>query len=321
MKSIDVDRIYCEDCRETMARMPANLINCIVTSPPFWGLRDYGVDGQIGLEQSPDEYVAQLVDVFRGARRVLRDDGVLWLNLGDKHVTAPNSNTLASSTLTGSMKGQEEYRRARKNRTIKSGLASKNLVGIPWRVAFALQADGWYLRQDIIWSKPNPMPESVRDRCTKAHEYIFLLTKSARYSYDADAIAEKADPNNWRECYTARRCTPPGTSPDSGFSKPREYETRNKRSVWEITTKPFTEAHFATFPPEIPITCIKAGCPEGGIVYDPFMGAGTTALVARQLNRRFIGSELNPEYVAIAEKRIKPYMDQVTIFDQMREAQ
>lgn len=349
---IELNKIYCEDCRATMARMPGDFVNCIVTSPPYWGLRDYGVDGQFGLEKTPEEYIAQMVEIFREARRVLRDDGVLWMNLGDSYARqAGNDSTKPTdSGMKTGRSGKSDILFKNGNNTPPSGLKPKDLVGIPWRVALALQADGWYLRQDIVWSKPNPMPESVRDRCTKAHEYIFLMTKSARYWYDQEAILEPVSPNTnprisqnlanqigsaranggaktngnmkavFRAPKTAKNAV--GVKNNQSFSLGTclPVEKRNKRSVWEIATKPFSEAHFATFPPGIPETCIKAGCPEGGIVYDPFMGAGTVAMVARQLNRDFIGSELNPEYVAIAEKRIKPYMQQVTIFDVLREA-
>ena len=351
---IELNKIYCEDCRATMARMPGDFVNCIVTSPPYWGLRDYGVDGQFGLEKTPEEYIAQMVEIFREARRVLRDDGVLWLNLGDSYSSqAGNDATKATeSGMKTGRTGKSEVLFKGGNNKPPAGLKPKDLVGIPWRVAFALQADGWYLRQDIIWSKPNPMPESVKDRCTKAHEYIFLLTKSARYWYDADAIREplkdssisrlsqniEGQAGSFRipgKTNGAMKAVSRKTDKQRGHGRKhagfndrwdamsKEEQSANganKRSVWEIATKPFSEAHFATFPPEIPETCIKAGCPEGGIVYDPFMGAGTVALVARLLNRNFIGSELNPEYVAIAEKRIKPYMQQVTIFDVLREA-
>lgn len=253
------------DCRDLLKGMEAESVNCIVTSPPYYGLRDYGVDGQIGLEQTPDEYVAELVSVFREARRVLRDDGTLWLNLGDSY-------------------------------------AEKALLGIPWRAAFALQADGWHLRQDIIWHKQNPMPESVTDRCTKAHEYVFLLAKSNKYYYDAEAIAEVADFPGVRvaTAYTEKAVGSTSTTAYNGSAK----DTKNRRSVWSITTQPFAGGHVATMPPVLAETCIKAGCPLGGTVLDPFGGAGTTGLVADRLNRHAILCELNPEYIVIAKNRI-----------------
>jgi DNA modification methylase len=290
-----------------MKLLPDGCIQCCVTSPPYWGLRDYGVPGQWGLEKTPREYIEKLVAWGRELRRVLRDDGVLWLNLGDSYVA--NGSGSGQVPQTKSHKGSGY---AGPNRDGQTGLAPKNLVGIPWRVAFALQADGWWLRQDIIWAKPNPMPESVTDRCTKAHEYIFMLTKSARYYYDAGAVAEPAstdvhapgyatfDPNSTRHDRTA------GNEANiRGWGK---QGTRNRRSVWTITTKPYAEAHFATFPPEIPETCIKASTHDfkvaeyphlsqpGDIVLDPFCGSGTTGEVALRLGRRFIGFELNPKY-------------------------
>jgi DNA modification methylase len=258
-----------------LASLPNQSVHCCVTSPPYFGLRDYGVDGQIGLEQTPDAYVADLVAVFREVKRVLRDDGTLWLNLGDSYTA---------------------------NGASSNNLKQKDLIGIPWRVAFALQADGWYLRQDIIWHKPNPMPESVRDRCTKAHEYIFLLSKSARYYYHANAIAEKAIAPGVRCAtpYTTNAVGSQSTTPYNGNAK----DTRNKRSVWTVTQKPFKGAHFATFPPGLVEPCIKAGCPEGGNVLDPFGGAGTTGLVANRLGRNATLIELNPTYAVMAQARI-----------------
>jgi site-specific DNA-methyltransferase (adenine-specific) len=257
-----------------MATLPEQSVHCCVTSPPYFGLRDYGHDGQIGLEDTPDAYVRQLVEVFRAVRRVLRDDGTLWLNLGDSYAS------------------------------------DKNLLGIPWRVAFALQADGWYLRQDIIWHKPNPMPESVTDRCTKAHEYVFLLSKGPRYWFDAEAIAEPAtyapgcgwDNAKQGDYSDTKRKAHDYREPQQPFRAIKD--TRNKRSVWTIATRPFAEAHFATMAPELAETCIRAGCPTGGTVLDPFGGAGTTGLVADRLQRDAVLCELNPEYIQIAKRRI-----------------
>jgi DNA modification methylase len=281
-----------------------------VTSPPYFGLRDYGVDGQIGLEATPVAFVAELVSVFREVRRVLRDDGTCWLNLGDSYASQPSwGRDAGTSSLDGRKQGREGGQSS--DRTAW-GLKPKDLVGIPWRVAFALQADGWYLRQDIIWAKPNPMPESVQDRCTKAHEYVFLLSKSPRYHYDADAIAEPAifAPGATAEVerepgyYAGKHSTKNNSGRNDVLFKAIR-ETRNARSVWNIATQPFSEAHFATFPPELAERCIKAGCPEGGTVLDPFGGAGTTGLVADRLQRNAILIELNPDYAAIAKRRIQ----------------
>ena len=265
------------DCLTTLALLPGDSANCCVTSPPYYNLRNYDDDNQIGMESSPEEYIDNLVKVFREVKRVLKDDGTLWLNLGDT------------------------YRR------------DKNLLGIPWRVAFALQQDGWYLRQDIIWHKPNPIPESVKDRCTKAHEYIFLFSKSPKYYYDYKAIRE--DSVNPEE--TARRMKLPvmtGNKHESGgFSKNGSKHTpgikpfdgkKNKRSVWTVNVKSYREAHFATYPPNLIQPCILAGCPEKGVVLDPFAGAGTTGLVALSNNRKAMLCELNKDYVEIIKRRL-----------------
>jgi len=285
-------RVIVGDCIESMRGLADQSVNCCVTSPPYFGLRDYGVDGQIGLEQTPEEYVTKMVEVFREVRRVLRDDGSLWLNLGDSYG-----------------KG-------------------KQMLGIPWKVAFALQDDGWYLRQDIIWSKPNPMPESVRDRCTKSHEYIFLLTKSQRYYYDHDAIREphtgeaaKAVAIGYKEVgqrgvnSSVRRGLTDGQA--TQFSKKGHSGYfgadgncllnplgKNKRSVWSVPTRSVKGAHFATFPPALIEPCILAGCPVGGVVLDPFAGSGTTAEVSAQNGRDSVMIELNPEYAMIIHHRM-----------------
>jgi DNA modification methylase len=323
-------RILTGDCRTVLRSLPDQSVHCCVTSPPYWGLRDYGVDDQIGLEDSPDAFVGQLVDVFREVRRVLRDDGTVWLNLGYSYAGSGRGGnpTEATSTLEGGQESQRAsmVRRARgkgeigasaRNAAVTKppphGLKQKDLVGAPWMVAFALRADGWYLRQDIIWSKPNPMPESVTDRCTKAHEYLFLLSKSARYFYDVDAVRE---PHQNADRKGERRSYSPGSASshriDGGHEAqkgsfvglPLNPRGRNKRSVWTVATSPFSEAHFATFPPALIEPCILAGCPRGGVVLDPFFGAGTTGLVADRLQRDCIGIELNPEYAAMAERRI-----------------
>lgn len=306
------------DCLTALAGIADKSVNCCVTSPPYFGLRDYGVDGQIGLEHTPEEFVSRLVDVFREVRRVLRDDGTLWLNIGDSYFsTVKGSGGNGKSTLGPNRDLQNiQFQKMDPVRfdAGQTGCKPKDLIGIPWRVAFALQADGWYLRQDIIWHKPNPMPESVRDRCTKAHEYIFLLSKGSKYYFDAEAIKEPVSQNPVTRARNNRadkgivgpqdlHGTKFGQSGNGGWDRGC-IETRNRRSVWTVTTKPFKEAHFATFPPDLIEPCVLAGCPEGGVVLDPFFGAGTTGLVAQRTNRSAIGIELNPEYVDIARRRL-----------------
>ena len=384
------------DVIDMLKTLDSESVNCIVTSPPYWGLRDYGtatweggdpecdhlgiplhsdkstlnqikrvnecmplkgdncskcgalrIDSQIGLEETPDEYVQKMVEVFHEARRVLRKDGTLWLNLGDCYVTTPPGNKTFDSSNIGSEENHKKRQaNMNKNRKFKpdgekiakksglrnspdnhekrhaglnirrdSGLKNKDLVGIPWRVAFALQADGWWLRQDIIWAKPNPMPESVTDRCTKSHEYIFLLSKSPHYYYDYKAISEPSkDPESQhgkRRRYTSKflDSDPVRGATRSGFVKAhaegKVYETRNKRDVWTVTVKPYKEAHFATYPPDLITPCILAGCPEGGTVLDTFGGSGTTGVVAERYKRNAILIDLNPKYVKIAEDRIE----------------
>jgi site-specific DNA-methyltransferase (adenine-specific) len=307
-------RIIAGDCIEGLRTLPDASVHCCVTSPPYWGLRDYGHDGQIGLEETPEAYVARMVEVFREVRRVLRDDGTCWVNLGDSYYAGGWECRRVNAVGNGSMPPESR----------KSGIASKidglkvkDLVGIPWRVAFALQADGWYLRQDIIWHKPNPMPESVRDRCTKAHEYVFLLTKSERYFYDAEAVSEAALCPDAKEVPYATRRVLDGTATEIR-RQDRTYTagaTRNRRSVWTVTTKPYSGAHFAVMPSNLVEPCIKAGCPEGGTVLDPFAGSGTTLAVAAELGRNAIGCELNPEYIALAERRIKDARSSVALFE------
>jgi DNA modification methylase len=310
-------RIINADVMNGLAQLEDESVHCVVTSPPYWGLRDYGVAGQIGLEPTPDAFVARMVEVFREVRRVLRKDGTCWVNLGDVynsqngfHRGKPYMNGGAPKTTIYPDRGG-------------SGLKPKDLIGMPWRVAFALQSDGWWLRSDIIWSKPNPMPESVTDRPTKSHEYVFLLSKSATYFYDAEAIKEQESAASTARYAYAKdgRINGAGAYADAAngqgagtFAAANAARTknphipqdgkRNKRSVWTIATAPFPEAHFATFPPELPEICIKAGCPVGGTVLDPFAGAGTTLLVADRLQRNAIGIELNPEYAAMAERRL-----------------
>ena len=299
-------RLLVGDVRETLKTVADNTVDCCVTSPPYWGLRDYGETGQIGLEQSPEQYVAELVAVFREVRRVLKDNGTLWLNLGDSYASFRDGK-VTPDTARGDSDGTLVEKGKASNRMassfVNTSIKHKDIVGIPWRLAFALQADGWYLRQDIIWHKPNPMPESVTDRCTKAHEYIFLLSKSNRYYFDSDAIKEPATTENGR----ARQF---GASNQEGTMRNDEGRIfndngfRNKRDVWTIPVKPYQGAHFATFPPDLITPCILAGSPVGGTVLDPFFGAGTTGLVAQQYNRKWIGCELNSTYAQIAIDRI-----------------
>jgi DNA modification methylase len=320
--------------------MPDGSVQCCVTSPPYWGLRDYGHDGQIGLESTPEAYVARMVEVFREVWRVLRGDGTLWLNLGDSYAATSRSSGASMASTLNTKPTAAKTAAQRERGTWKTGIGDakpKDLLGIPWRVAFALQAEGWWLRQDIIWHKPNPMPESVTDRCTKAHEYVFLLSKSERYYYDAEAVSEPVSVST-----TARLSQPslplqagsdrvPGKTNgpmkavgprfsgdkygDSDDSKhatksgnvyqiPDANGRRNRRSVWTITTKPFSGAHFAVMPPDLADLCIRAGCPEGGVVLDPFGGAGTVGLMADRRGRDAVLCELNPEYAELARRRI-----------------
>ena len=336
--------------------MPNNSINCVVTSPPYYGLRDYNNDNQLGQEDTPEKYIERLVMIFGEIKRVLRPDGTVWLNLGDSYWGSGGVSGQSPEALNlGKTRAERIYASEGITRNLKSDyLKPKDLIGIPWRVAFALQANGWYLRQDIIWHKPNPMPESVKDRCTKAHEYIFLLTKSKKYFYDYKAIQEPikdvsiarafrglSEENKWNEGApgsTAHSISKPRPNVPKGERKkfkPSEggggsglkghsgyYDAAgkiigngmaNKKSVWTVPTKAFKDAHFAVFPEELIKPCVLAGCPEGGVVYDPFFGAGTTGQVAMTCYRKFIGSELNPEYVEIAYKRLKTLLTQTRL--------
>lgn len=307
-----VFRIHEGPCIESMRGMPAESVQCCVTSPPYFGLRDYGHEGQIGLEATPDEYVARLVDVFREVRRVLRPDGTLWLNLGDSYVRAQETNVPQTKNRpvecpTHAKEGSSDglVRRGERPGARTSALAPKQLLGIPWRVAFALQADGWYLRQDIIWHKPNPTPESVRDRCTKAHEYLFLLSKNERYYFDHKAMREAAvyagpQKSKRRGEFGGKGASSPGREP---FRAVSEDGTRNRRSVWTVATRPYKGAHFATYPPDLIEPCIRAGSKPGDLVLDPFGGSGTTAMVAAKLGRVGVLCELNPAYVDLATQR------------------
>ena len=303
-----MNKIEFGDCRDIMRRWAQEGVKAqtCVTSPPYYGLRDYGHDGQIGMEETPKEYIAAMVEVFRCVRDVLADDGTVWLNIGDSYC---NSNGFARAS--------PEYQREGRNnmpandrkldKLHATGLKTKDLIGIPWMLAFALRADGWYLRQDIIWHKPNPMPESVQDRCTKAHEYIFLLSKSPKYYYDIEAIKEEMigkphAPKNKANKNDGHLRNDVGTERmekvwgESGMA--------NKRSVWTVTTKPYAGAHFAVFPTDLIEPCILAGTPTGGVVLDPFMGSGTTAQVAQNLGRKYIGCELNIDYKPLQDQRL-----------------
>jgi len=296
-----MNKIEFGDCRETMRKWASEGVKAqtCVTSPPYYGLRDYGHEGQIGLEETPEQYISAMVEVFRCVWDVLEDDGTLWLNIGDSYA---GNNSRASNN------GRAGFGNAREkvvNRT-GEGLKTKDLIGIPWMLAFALRADGWYLRQDIIWHKPNPIPESVQDRCTKSHEYIFLLSKSQKYHFDHIAIKEplKGEPESRdknAEGYQADYAK--GDRFSQGERVFGADGMANKRSVWSVPVKPYTGAHFAVFPSELIEPCILAGAPLGGIVLDPFMGSGTTAQVAQDLGRQYIGCELNPEYGKLQKKR------------------
>jgi DNA modification methylase len=307
-------KILIGDVRQTLAQIADRSIQCCVTSPPYWGLRDYGHDGQIGLEQNPNDYIAELVSVFREVHRVLSDDGVLWLNLGDSYASFRDGKA-TPDTARGASIGTLVPKGSAANRMSSSftgtEIKHKDLVGIPWRVAFALQTDGWYLRQDIIWHKPNPMPESVRDRCTKSHEYLFMLTKSARYYFNNEAIAEPSAQlgqtnirfggSKYGDSNDPKHATKSGnTYTDKG--------TRNKRSVWTITTKPFREAHFAVMPEALVEPCVLATSRVDDTVLDPFSGSGTVGVVALKHGRNYIGCELNDDYVAIAQRRLDSVM-------------
>lgn len=325
---MDLNIVYNEDFLSGVKKLPDNSVDMCVTSPPYWGLRNYGHVNQIGLEKTPREYVSKIVQVFNEVKRVLKPNGTLWLNIGDSYA---GSGKGAATHPQNNDKWKQGTHAGTHNMVIHNFsdhiLKPKDLIGIPWRVAFALQESGWWLRQDIIWHKPNPMPESVSDRCTKSHEYIFLLSKSSSYYFDADSIKTDskdaiADMKRYERQTWENKNTPDamrnGIRPRSTFgnrngqldrlhsgNKYFGLEKANKRSVWTVNTKSFKGAHFATFPEDLIVDCIKAGCPEDGIVLDPFMGAGTTAIVARKLNRNYIGFELNPEYCKIIDKRLQ----------------
>lgn len=302
------NKVYFGDCRESLRAMAAAGVKAqtCVTSPPYFGLRDYGHAGQIGLEPTPDEFIAELVEVFRCVRDVLADDGTLWVNMGDSYASQGGKQVAQTKH---QVKGASDGQNKGETRRPPDGLKPKDLIGIPWMLAFALRADGWYLRQEIIWHKPNPMPESVTDRCTKAHEQIFLLSKSPRYFFDSEAVKEPvaastverlAQPNLEQQAGSNRV---PGKT-NGNMKAVGNGETRNRRSVWTIATRPYKGAHFATFPPALIEPCILAGSRLDDIVLDPFMGSGTTAAVAIEHGRRYIGCELNEDYKPLQDKRI-----------------
>ena len=297
-----MNKILFGDCRETLKTIDVKARMC-VTSPPYYGLRNYGnEDRQIGMEQTPEEYIEQLVDVFRSVRDVLTDDGTLWLNIGDTYYNYRSDGNYPKQTVSRTKQDLPDFSPVRGNKL--HNLKSKDLIGIPWMLAFALRADGWWLRQDIIWNKPNPMPESVKDRCTKSHEYIFLLSKSKQYFYDNEAIKEPVKQDWGTRDRTNGKYHNPGSglAPHSGLSK--SYDRKNKRSVWTVTNKPYKGAHFACFPPDLIEPCILAGSEENDIVLDPFMGSGTTAMVAKKHNRNYLGCELHEDYASLQTDRI-----------------
>ena len=302
-----MNKIEFGDCRETMRKWAAEgvKVQTCVTSPPYFGLRDYGHEGQIGLEQTPEQYIAAMVEVFRCVKDVLADDGTLWLNIGDSYASGgrktrdPGQSKLHPA-FTGEANATTSFRP-----DDGEGVKPKDLIGIPWMLAFALRADGWYLRQDIIWHKPNPMPESVRDRCTKAHEYIFLLSKSERYFFNSEAMQEPATGRDPGNVTPHKHAGERFAETKANLASVGARETRNRRSVWTVATKPYKGAHFATFPTALIEPCILAGSRPNDIVLDPFMGSGTTAAVAIQHGRQYLGCELNPEYGALQEQRLQ----------------
>jgi DNA modification methylase len=340
----DLNKIYLGDALEVCKTFPDESVDCVITSPPYWGLRDYGVEGQMGSEETPEEFIKKMAALFHEIKRVLKDDGTLWLNIGDSYAGSwgamshdiegkakrTGSNKRPVTSLINHKKDRSTPKWSYSNVRPQGDIKAKDLVGIPWMLAFALRADGWYLRQDIIWAKPNPMPESVIDRCTKSHEYVFLLDKRKTYYFDSEAIKEPVQPDSVARAGRAigedhkNILDAPGAfTPDQagggtgmkgrtgmmkGDGSPFDYAItgkRNKRSVWNVGTQGFPDAHFATFPEDLIVPMIKAGSREGGVVLDPFMGSGTTGMVARKLQRNYVGIELNPEYLKMAEGRIR----------------
>lgn len=309
-------RILVGDCREVLRALPPESVQACVTSPPYWSMRDYGATGQIGLDVSPHDYVQTMADVFDDLARVLRPDGTLWLNLGDTYAQGGRGGIGTSSRLNGSGYVLDESRKAMAARgehfrKAPTGWKTKDLLGLPWRVALALQERGWFLRADIIWHKPAPVPESVRDRPTKAHEYVFLLSRRAKYFYDADAISEPVanpdenTPEDRARAYSRKRqVTPRQRQLALGRAPLHPLDRRNARSVWTVPSSPSGVEHFAVMPIDLARRCVLAGCPAGGIVIDPFAGAGTTGVAATRSGRRFLGIELNQQYAEIARRRI-----------------
>ena len=292
------------DCRDTLKQFDEQARTC-VTSPPYYGLRDYGgEENQIGQEKTPEEFIDQLVNVFKEVRNVLTDDGTLWVNLGDSYYNYRPGKGQSYPKQSVSKTNQDLPTQCNKRGNKLDGLKEKDLIGIPWMFAFAMRSDGWYLRQDIIWHKPNPMPESVKDRCTKSHEYIFLLSKNKKYYYDNEAIKEpvKKDWGTRNRTNGKYHNSGSGLSPHSGLTK--SYDRKNKRDVWSITNKPYKGSHFAVFPPDLITPCILAGSEKGDIILDPFMGSGTTAMVAKHLGRDYIGCELHKEYGNLIDQRV-----------------
>ena len=308
---METDRILCGDALEMLRTLPDNSVHCCVTSPPYYALRDYGVDGQIGREDTPAQYVARLTDVFSEVRRVLRPSGTLWLNIADTYAGKGNQGDSVDPKYPNGRTGQT----VAINRRVE-GCKAKDMIGIPWMLAFALRDSGWYLRSDIIWMKANPMPESCKDRPSRCYEHVFLLTKSRSYYYDAAAIAEpvaESTPMRMRRKFGKNKYSAgiPGQAHQhlndyrpNGYAEEDKPLLRNKRDVWQINSVPYKGAHFAAYPPKLVETCLLAGCPQDGIVLDPFLGSGTTAAVAKQMGRHYIGIELNPDYCALAEQRI-----------------
>ena len=298
------NKILYGDCRDTLKQFDEQARTCI-TSPPYYGLRNYGnEENQIGQENTPEEFIDQLVNVFKEVRNVLTDDGTLWVNLGDSYYNYRPGKGQSYPKQSVSKTNQDLPTQCNKRGNKLDGLKEKDLIGIPWMFAFAMRSDGWYLRQDIIWHKPNPMPESVKDRCTKSHEYIFLLSKNKKYYYDNEAIKEpvKQDWGTRNRTNGKYHNSGSGLSPHSGLTK--SYDRKNKRDVWSITNKPYKGSHFAVFPPDLITPCILAGSEKGDIILDPFMGSGTTAMVAKQLGRDYIGCELHEEYSNLIDQRV-----------------
>ena len=312
--AIQLDHIYTGDCLEVLRTLPDESVHCCVTSPPYYALRDYGMDEQIGRETSPKEYISRLTEVFTEVRRVLRSDGTLWLNISDTYAGKGNQGDFVDAK---NPKGRNGQAVALNNKV--EGCKPKDMIGIPWMLAFALRDAGWYLRNDIIWMKENPMPESVKDRCARCYEHIFLFSKSRKYHFDHKAISEPIAPTTAERLKRGLNGSNkfgkaiPGQAQQQTINRVREHGSitddminplRNKRDVWIINTVPFKGGHYAAYPPKLVETCLLAGCPEDGVVLDPFMGSGTTGMVAKQLNRHYVGIELNPEYTELANARI-----------------